>query len=117
MREITLNGINYPINFSVMALRQLQKELNVDTVEEIFEKITKGFNLDALTIMFWLGLKSCRKNTTFERACEIIDTAQDGEFVAQIGAMAEELTASFNRLVKVEDEGSEENSKNTVNPA
>ena len=119
MREITLNGIKYPVTASFGALCQLQDELKTDNILEVFSRFDPAQNkLDYRTaaIMFWLGMKSHKPAMTLDQTFKILDSAQPHEQFAQLMEVVAEFADGFTQTLPQADTV-EENAKNVTNPA
>lgn len=94
MREITINGKNYKIEYGFNAVCSLE-----DTVHQplsvVMQQILDGVvDLRLMRAVFWAGLLAHNRGMTLERAGAILDQA-DGDYPAVYADIVGELTNSF----------------------
>ena len=94
MREITINGKNYKIEFGFNAVCLLEDTVH-QPLSAVMQQISNGvMDLRLMRAIFWAGLLAHNRGMTLERAGAILDQV-DGDFPAVYTDIVSELTNSF----------------------
>ncbi|OUO91825.1 GTA-gp10 family protein [Cloacibacillus sp. An23] len=94
MREITINGKNYKIEFGLNAVCLLEDTVH-QPLSAVMQQISNGvLDLRMTRAIFWAGLLANHRGMTLERAGAILDQA-DGDYPAVYADVIGELTNSF----------------------
>lgn len=94
MREVTINGKNYKIEFGLNAVCSLEDVMH-RPLDDIMDSLAEGVaDIRLARAIFWAGLLANNRGMTLERAGAILDQA-DGEYRAVLGSVYGELLDSF----------------------
>ncbi|OUO92568.1 GTA-gp10 family protein [Cloacibacillus sp. An23] len=94
MREVTINGKNYKIEFGLNAVCMLEDTMH-QPLSAIMQQISNGvLDLRLIRAIFWAVLLANNRGMTLERAGAILDQA-DGDYPAVYADIVGELTNSF----------------------
>lgn len=117
MREVTINGKSYKIEYGLNAVCSLE-DVTHRTLDDIVDSLKKGVaDIRLARAIFWAGLLANTRSMTLERAGEILDQA-DGEYCAVLGAACGELIDSFiMRIGSSRDDDKADEAKNAEGTA
>lgn len=108
MREVTINGKVYKIEYGFNAVCSLE-DTTRQSLNDIVQQVSSG-SLHSIRLMraiFWAGLLAHNRGMTLERAGAILDQAGN-EFSAVIAEVVGELIDSFvMRIVPAPDKADE----------
>ena len=108
MREVTINGKSYKIDYGFNAVCSLDDTTN-QSLNDIVQQVSSG-SLHSIRLMraiFWAGLLAHNRGMTIGHAGVILDQAGN-EFSAVIAEVVGELIDSFvMRIVPVQDKADE----------
>ena len=94
MRTITVNGIDYQIEFGLNAVCALEDELN-RSVTEIGASLVKGSaRMATHRAILWAGLLASKRGITISAAGDILDAAGE-DYLAVMNEVSEELATSL----------------------
>ena len=94
MRTITVNGIEYKIEFGMNAVCALEDELN-RSVSEIGASLIKGnARMATHRAILWAGLLASKRGITISVAGDILDAAGE-DYLAVMNEVGEELAFSL----------------------
>lgn len=104
MREITINGKNYEIEFGLNAVCLLEDAVH-RPLHDIMDSLVAGVvDIRLARAVFWAGLLANNRGMTLERAGAILDQA-DKEYSVVLGTVYGELLDSFvMRIAPPEDD-------------
>lgn len=107
MREVTINGKKYEIEFGLNAVCSLEDTVKL-TLSAIMEQVSRGvMDMRLFRAIFWAGLLAHNRGMTLERAGAILDQA-DTDYSSVVGEIVGELLDSFvMRIAPAPSEGQE----------
>lgn len=117
MREVTINGKGYKIEYgfnSVCALEDTTRQ----SLSDIVQLVSSGslHSMKLVRAIFWAGLLANYRGMTLERAGAILDQA-DKDFTAVVADVVGELVDSFVMRIVPAPDKEEDEAKNTEGTA
>ena len=115
MREITINGKNYKIEYGFNAVCSLEDTVH-QPLSDIVQQVSSGslHSIKLMRAIFWAGLLAHNRGMTLERAGAILDQAGN-EFAAVIAEVVGELIDSFvMRIVPADKADEAKNAEGTA---
>lgn len=107
MREVTINGKKYKIEFGLNAVCSLEDTAKMP-LSTIMGQVLRGvMDMRLFRAIFWAGLLAHNRGMTLERAGAILDQA-DADYSAVVNEIVGELLDSFvMRIAPAPSEGQE----------
>ena len=116
MREVTINGKSYKIEYGLNAVCSLE-DVTHRTLDDIVDSLKKGVaDIRLARAIFWAGLLANTRSMTLERAGEILDQA-DSEYSSVLGTVYGELLNSFIMRIAPPYNDEEDEAKNAEGTA